>query len=270
MKQLFESILTSLNALPADELAMWITDYMSEMFGSLLAGAIGGIVTLMVAWHRLRRHRQSLQKGQDETVVNFSIEDLEPIEGGGHRLRILALAPEISIAEFVDNPALLDALGKAVKRTTVADPLVRFEDPYLTEALNRTIVNQVGGSFGWLNAFHVAGAKTRPVYFYFAPTWERGENVQWQKFRIIGVSQAQFDLITGQPETWRQGIVTQPGAAYQIDRLDTMAMIVRAYQAQQRSGQVGPVAQVLINLPLAFTQPSQHPIATGGPESDVR
>ncbi len=230
----------------------FVTNDMSELISSLAAGAIGGLLTLLFAWHRLRRHHKSLQRGQDETVVNFSIEDFEATPEAGWRLRILSLEPEISIEDFVDNPALLNALSKAVRQTTSADPLVRFRDPYLTEALSRTIVNHVGGRFGWLNAFHVAGVPSRQVKFYLAPTWERGESVKWQKFRIIGVSQDQFDLIATQPDTWKQNISTQPGAEYQLDRLDTMAMIVREYQQQQSTGEVGPVAMIVINIPLAF------------------
>ncbi len=148
------SILESIGTTAADIAALV---NVADILTSLLAGAIGGLMTLLLAWHRLHRQHKSLQRGQDETVVNFSIEAFEPIEQG-YRLRILSLEPEMSIEDFVDNPALLKSLGRAVRQTTVADPLVRFEDPHLAEALSRTIVNHVGGCFGWLNAFAVAGA----------------------------------------------------------------------------------------------------------------
>lgn len=251
MEEFLQYISDAFAALDAETLANIVVKNFSAFLGSILAGLIGVGLGTLIAYRKLRRDRQAIAAGRSDDIVNFSVELFEPDEQGVRRLQILALDEEVSIVKYIDNSAARKELLAAAKRTSKEDPLVRIGSVQALGAVNRSMVNHVGGHYGLWNGMAALGLPTLEKELLVAHTFERVDGA-WQKLRVIGITRDQYEAIVADPEGWDSKIEPLPGREFQRDRLATMRIIALEYQRQLAAGTPGPVDRVAIRIPKAF------------------
>jgi hypothetical protein len=200
---------------------------------------------------KLRRDRKAINAGRSDDIVNFSIEIFNTDANGKRILQILALDEEIPIERYVDNSAARKELLAAAQKTTKDEPLVRIADSNALAAVNRAMVNHIGGRYGLWNGMAALGLASQEKELLVAHTFERVDGA-WQKLRVIAITREHYEEIVADPDGWDKDIEPLPGREFQKDRLATMKMIALAHQQQLANAQPGPVERVVVRIPTIF------------------
>ncbi|MCA9164286.1 MAG: hypothetical protein KDA62_14955 [Planctomycetales bacterium] len=196
-----------------------VTDHWLKILCGVLL-AVGGAV--LAKWKQRRNYHRRQFLERTNLSLNF-IED--------NTLRIRTLF-EVNLPEIIFNDTAREMVLQAARRTTIADPFLRFATHHDAWFVNNSVLNEISERF--LDGFvaHDAGLPTELLTYVLGVTCERDGDVRVQKLRVMLAREPMLLAIAS-------GAIQEPEyeRPYHHVRWKTLKTMASIYKQQRESSQ---------------------------------